>query len=337
MKKVNAALALIGSSCMRRTPRLLCLVALLLGISSALAAADGGVTDGTRIPIRQDGTQRVRVHYVDDARCLRVLAAGVATRNAPPAPPTTEGVINLPVDLDPGSVVWGGLYWEILGPDVPAALVSLNGTVVTVVPLPVGPPPCFPLTIASHPYFADVTGLVVAGDNVIDGLADSGPPPDYGYQAEGASLVVIYESEISRACEIIVMDGNDLLSEITFIENPMPVSCGDGESATVIFVGGDGQDFAVDNQLWNGVALGDGDDFDCSDPRMPGAAPVGWDTDAWVVTTGGGNRGGVSAPENVPTWDCVNWIATVLEVDVQACGATPTQKTSWGALRALYR
>jgi hypothetical protein len=298
-------------------------------------AQEGGGSDAGDSPAIDARTrQDVRVHlFSDDDTCLRLAVAGVATRNAPPAPPTTSGTITLPPGPDAGNVVWAGLYWVILDgiPTLHGTDVTLNGAPVSAEALPTTPSPCWPEAFA-YAYFADVTGLVQAGANVVGGLDDSGElgvPPE----SEGASLVVVYEDPTSSACEIIVTDGNDLLSlGLETIVNALPVSCGDGLPASLYFVGGDGQAGLPDFQLWNGVVLG-ADAWNSSDPAAPGAAE-GWDSDGWTVTTGAPNLAASATPAGF--WDCVSWIATAIEVNPVGC-VNATEPTTWGRVKGLYR
>jgi hypothetical protein len=219
--------------------------------------------------------------------------------------------------------------------------VTLNGSAVSPVSLGVTASPCWPEANA-YPFFAEVTGLVVAGANAVAGLDDSGILA-HAPESEGASLVVVYQSNEGSACEVIVTDGNDLLhiTGQSFV-NALPVSCGDGVAATLTFIGADGQTgihgFAPDDQLWNDVPLsGTNDDWNASDPDAPGCEPeLGWDTDSWAVTTGG-NTAGIDIPLLGGPGDCVNWLATVLEVGVGECLPTPTRNSTWGQIKSIYR
>jgi hypothetical protein len=223
---------------------------------------------------------------------------------------------------------------------------------VAPVPLGVTPSPCWPEPFLSA-YFADVTALVVPGANVVAGLDDSailGGP----FESEGASLVVVYESQQLGACEIIVMDGNDATAVGgvcgSSVTNFLPVTCPPGTPANLYFIGADGQGPAfgfVDNQIWNGVPLGDGDDFDGSDPAAPTAPPPGpdfaWDTDAmpggWPVIAAPPFAASVDAPVDPAgaPCDCVNWIATVLEVGVRDCVPVGVEGSTWEGMKKLYR
>ncbi len=327
--------------------RLAFLSVLFLVLSIALGStASALLLDGrTDTPggTRDASGQTVRVHmYGAPGNCLRVVAAGVQTRNAEPSPPTASGTIVLPAGPAAGNIAWAGLYWETIGNTSPTHNVTLNGSAVAAVSLGVTASPCWP-EASAYPFFADVTGLVVAGSNVVAGLDDGGSLA-VAPESEGASLVVVYRSEESTACEIIVTDGNDLM-HVTgqSFENPLPVSCGEGVAATLTFIGADGQTgihgYAPDDELWNGVPLsGTHDDWNASDPDAPGAEPdLGWDTDPWAVTTGGGNTAGIDIPLVGGPGDCVNWLATVLEVGVGACPPTPIKESTWGKIKSMYR
>jgi hypothetical protein len=308
--------------------------------STASAQLDGRTTalDGTRT----DSNQAVRIHVSHEAACLRVATAGVQTRNADPAPPTAAGTIVLPPGPAVGNIRWAGLYWLIIGDTAPSSQVTLNGSAVSPVSLGITRSPCWPEANA-YPYFAEVTSLVVEGANTVAGLDDSGILAD-GPESEGASLVVVYESDETAACEIIVTDGNDLMSAIgDQIDNTLPVTCGADLAATLTFIGADGQTgihgFAPDDQLWDGVLLsGTQDDWNASDPDSPGCEPdLGWDTDSWSVNTSATNMASIDIPAVGGPGDCVNWIATVLEVGVEVCIPTPVERRSWGGLKNLYR
>jgi hypothetical protein len=318
------------------------LVVGLLFVPLPSLAQNDGRTDAEG-GVRDFSAQTVRIHMQNDpGRCLRVACAGIQTRNADSAPPTTGGTIVLPAGPEAGNIAWAGLYWVILGNTTPVGTVELNGSAVEATPLSVTLSPCWPERSA-YPYFADVTGLVVAGANTVSGLDDSGALA-VAPESEGASLVVVYESSESGACEIIVTDGNDLLNTVgEIIDNNLPVSCGDGLDAALTILGGDGQTgvhgFAPDKQLWNDVELsGSQDDWNASDPDSPGSEPdLGWDTDSWSVVTGGGNMASIEMPAIGGPGDCVNWIATVLEVGVHSCEPTPTRGSTWGRIKSLYR
>lgn len=323
--------------------------ALLAAMTMSSARADEGApAPSPTSPPAAASSQTVRVRFASQGSfCVRVAVAGVSTRNAPSAGHgTTGGAIQLPADVAVGSIQWAGLYWTILADEPPNNAVNLNGELVTPVALPVGPSPCWK-EISTYAYFADVTGLATPGTNIVAGLDDSG---ELGVapESEGASLVVVYASEDNEAREIIVMDGNDVVTTCgAQFDNAIPVTSPAGLSANLYLIGADGQTgpeypFADDNQLWNGAALGDGDDFDASDPASPGAASgVGWDSDAqpsgWAVVTGGGNTASVNTLCTIGG-DCVAWIATVLEVRVRPCGSSnATDPTTWGRVKSLFR
>lgn len=315
--------------------------------AAARAGANGAPTAEDRELTAAPGSQTLRTRFASDGSfCVRAAVAGVSTRNAPSAGHSTSGgVIQLPPDVTTGSIVWAGLYWVILADEPPINAVALNAEPVTPVALPVTPSPCWPEAFA-YAYFADVTTLVTPGANLVGGLDDShtlGVAPE----SEGASLVVVYQSEDTRAREIIVIDGNDaVLACGDQFDNALPVTNGPGVAANLWFIGGDGQTGPAypgsdDNQLWNGVALGDGDDFDASDPLSPGAAEnLGWDSDArptgWSVSTGGANTASVNTL-CAEGGDCVNWIATVIEVGIANCGTTPAERSSWGGVKRRFQ
>ena len=336
---------------MFRSLKLLVCEAAVLSIIFAPAisrAAQGVPLTGPASPVSSPSSHTVRARFASQGSfCVRVAVAGVSTRNAPSAGhSTTGGPIDLPPDVAPGSILWAGLYWTILAEEPPMNGVNLNGELVTPVALPVGPSLCWNDS-ETYSYFADVTGIATPGTNIVAGLDDSGElgiPPE----SEGASLVVVYASEDNEAREIIIMDGNDVVTTCgQQFDNAIPVTSPSGLSANLYFIGADGQTgpeypFADDNQLWNGAALGDGDDFDASDPASPGASPgVGWDSDAqpsgWPVVTGGGNTASVNTLCAL-AGDCVAWVATVIEVNVRQCGSsTAVDPTTWGRVKGLFR
>jgi hypothetical protein len=132
---------------------------------------------------------------------------------------------------------------------------------------------------------------------------------------------VIYEDGVTGACEIIVLDGNDLLiASGQQIDNVLPVTCPvpPGTPANLTFIGADGQTGPTypwtDNQLWNLATLGDGDDFDAV-IRPPRAR---LSTSRGIRTLCGSHDAafhGLSEHRfRTPTYDCINWLVTVLEV-----------------------
>jgi hypothetical protein len=312
-----------------------------LGAAPALASGQESGTTALSIESVQlrahPSNQKVRAHVVGHARqCVRLAAAGAIVRNGAASPPTTLGAIVLPPGPETGNIVWAGLYWVVLD-DLPPShtnAVRLNGIPLAPELLPVTASPCWPEDRA-YAYFAEVTPLVVGGVNVVTGLDDSGDP-GVGPESEGASLIVIYEDATSTACEIIVTDGNDLLNLAGMTaENRLPVSCGSSIPSRLVFVGADGQE-APDRQRWNGVDLGPGDGFAGDDPQGPGAASSGWDTDSWSVLTTPSNVAAVHLPL-VGFVDCVNWVATALEVGVRDCAPVSTEADSWGRIKSRYR
>jgi hypothetical protein len=314
-----------------------CLMVMTPALSDLALAERGENIDSESTPQSpMPSNQAVRVHMLGGpGNCIRLATAGVVTRNAPPAPPTTGGTIMLPAGPAAGNIIWAGLYWVILDnvPPVHLNAVTLNGAPVVPVPLPITLSPCWPEANA-HPYFADVTGLVVAGPNIVAGLDDSGFA-NTAPESEGASLVVVYADDETSACEIIVTDGNDLtINPGDQWDNALPVACGAGLPADLWFIGGDGQ-ISPDNEMWNLAPLGTGDDWDSSDPSAPGAFLNGWDTDGWQVITGAPNTASIDMP--LSGGDCVNWVATAIEVDVGDCLPSPVEDTTWGTIKGLWR
>jgi hypothetical protein len=114
------------------------------------------------------------------------------------------------------------------------------------------------------------------------------------------------------------------------------LDCGPDRPANLYFIGGVGEAMMADDQIWNGSALGDGDDFDSSDPLASGAdaSQGGWDSDAWLVATSADNVASVDI--TAIGSDYLLWIATVLEVWPQAC-VTPAERSTWGRIKSTYR
>ena len=307
----------------------------VLCVEPSLAASNvppGAGTVGGPQPPASNVAHSVRKHFFGGQDCLRAAAAGVVTRNdGSPA----HGTITLPPGPGLANIVWAGLYWDVywsVGGRPVTNAVTLNGIPVAPVAIGTTASPCWNETNATA-YFADVTGLVDAGPNALAGLDDSGIL-GVANETPGASLVVVYRSTSSAACEIIVMDGNDLVAGYS-ASNVVPVTCGDGVPATLWFIGGDGQ-AGGDDQIWNGATLGDHDDFDESDPIEPGGSGyAGWDTDPRSVVTG------PPSTATVDGWgDCINWVATLMEVGVHptnTCSPTPTDRGTWGKLKVHYR
>ena len=317
-------------------------VALTLTVLASAASADKGRPEVGSAGGPIASNQQPRVRFVNDGRCFRATSAGVRTRHAVlPGTAVASGTVFLPPGPTAASIRWAGLYWVILGNQPPVNAVTLNGNPVAPLALPVTASPCWSELFA-YAYFADVTAFVVPGANLVSGLDDSGA---FGSapESEGASLVVVYESETSGACEIVVFDGNDLVNGCgQQVDLRLPVVCPPGVPGSLWFIGGDGQTAPTypgfdDNQLWNGVALGDNDDFDASDVPGPGAAPdVAWDTDPRSIVVAPPNTASINTL-CTSGGDCIDWVATVLEVGVRECAPVSTEPSNWGSVKQMYR
>lgn len=280
--------------------------------------------------------QTVRAEFAGDAQnCLRLAAAGIGTRNADPTTQTAGGIIQLS-GPNRNNTLWAGLYWVILDDAEPTHVneVVLNGTPVVPEALPVTDSPCWRQQKA-YAYFADVTDLVQGGPNYVSGLDDSGQN-NVAPESEGASLIVVYRDRFSSACEIVITDGNDLLKfGGAGRDNALPLACGSGLPARMWVVAGDGQD-APDHQYWNDATLGGGDNLDASDPKATSVVRSGWDTDGFDVITSSSNVASVRLPV-LGNADCVNWVATAIEVGVSECRTVSVEPQTWGRIKGSYR
>lgn len=317
---------------------LLCLISAIIlpGVTnSAHAQTDGvdaGYASGQEVV---SSTQTLRRRFESQGcSCYQLVVAGVATRHAHASGEAfSTGTITLS-GPESGIIVFAALYWVILGDSPPPTDVTLNGIDVAeelLTGTPTGSP-CW-LQDYAYAYFADVTSIVREGENIVSGLDDSGPPPNEGFESEGASLVVVYQVQSVGAEEIVITDGNDLRRlPTTRIDNALPITSEDGKPARLYFIGGDGQNDADDRQLWNNIQLGDDDAFDNSDPKAPGAFYVGWDSDGWNVVTGQQNT--ASVDDAGGNGDCVNWVATAIEIG-QCDEPSSLEPTSWGRVKAM--
>jgi hypothetical protein len=309
-----------------------------IGWTTEAWSRNDGTTYGVGIDTARSlpSNQRVRAQFAGDSQnCVRLAAAGIITRNSDPTTNTTGGIIQLS-GPNRNNTVWAGLYWVVLDDEVPthANHVVLNGVEVTPEALPVTDSPCWAEKKA-YAYFADVTSLVQGGPNYLSGIDDSGQT-NVAPESEGASLLVVYNDRSSSACEIVITDGNDLLKfGGAGRDNALPVACGSSIPSRLWVVAADGQD-APDHQLWNGMPLGSDDNLDASDPKSTAQAKKGWDTDHFDVMTGGTNTASVRLPV-LGSSDCVNWIATAIEVGVYECRTVSIEPQTWGQIKGSYR
>jgi hypothetical protein len=308
----------------------------LLSLSAIAFAEPNGTAAGTEGPTIQDpSNQTVIFHYVpsgpDGARCLDAFARGCKLRHAPGSPPFASGSIGVPSQVATGAV-FAQLYWVILADTPPPATETLNGFPLTRIAIgPVTPSPCW-AELSAFAYRADVTGLLVPGNNLLGGFPDSGVN-NTAPETEGASLVIVYHaSGVDK--EIIITAGNDLValgSGVTTASLPLPVATADGVGAELVMIGADGQ-VAADEAYWNGVALDSGDAWLGIDPG-PGVGY--WDTLEFGVFTAAPNT--VSTSTLPPTLDCINWVGTVLKVKNGGCETVPVEPKTWGGMKELYR
>ena len=310
-------------------------VAGLLATAAIATAAPNGRSDGSAGPSVQDASnQTVIFHYVPTAaggnECLDAWTGGCKLRHAPPAPAFASGSISVPGIVASGAT-FAQLYWVVLADTQLPPTETLNGVLLTRIPIGVTPSPCW-AELSAFAYRADVTGLLVPGVNTLTGFPDSGAF-NVSPESEGATLVVVHHANAVDK-EIIVTAGNDLIAlgiGVTTATLPLPVASADGIGAELALIGGDGQ-AAEDECYWNGVALDGGDAWLGIDPG-PGVGY--WDTLEFGVFTAAPNT--VSSSTLPALFDCVNWVGTVLKVKNGGCTTVPVTPESWGKVKDLYR
>jgi hypothetical protein len=107
-----------GKLCMSHRTAAFCLIVVLSSHGLAFSSGLGSGQPGRR----ETGNQRIRAQF--NQGCQRVQAFGVVTRNAPPAPPTTGGIISVSTEIVADSIHWAGLYWQILADEEPQCWVT---------------------------------------------------------------------------------------------------------------------------------------------------------------------------------------------------------------------
>lgn len=282
--------------------------------------------------------QEVRYHATP-GQCLDCWVGGVKMRNAPPAPPSASATITVPAHVA-ASAVFAELYWVILDDTVPPATETFNGApLVRVASGPVTTDPCWP-TANAYAWRANVLPLLAAGVNTLAGFPDNGVLGG-APNVEGASLVVVFATATVDK-EIVVMSGNDLLDQNTnpgIVSLSLPIVTPPGTGADLTFITGDGQNIWDDDALWNGIVLASPDAFQGLDPG-PGTTGGGggyWDTLEFAVFTGPPNEATIDTTPYPATFDCLNWVATVMCTKYRNCQVTPAEPSTWGRLKNLYR
>jgi hypothetical protein len=301
--------------------------------SASLAGAENGRQTGTA-PNGGASQSSQQAIYRSFGECNDCWASGITLRESgSPTNGLTGGSIAVPPNVA-NNRVYAQIFWVTLG-DVPIlGPVSVNGNLVTPIPIgPVTPSPCWAEANA-YAFRADVTGFIVPGVNLLTGFADSGNR-QVTPSVEGVSLVVIHRTETVDK-EIVIMAGNDMVGTgfiQTSVDLSIPVlsAAGFGAELTLIVAdgqsnGSDGAPNANDTASWNGTTISAPNAFIGLDPG-PG---VGfWDTQEFGVATGGTNTVNLSSVD-----DCLNWAATVLCVKKGGC-VVPVEPSTWSKVKSL--
>jgi hypothetical protein len=241
-------------------------------------------------------------------------ASGVGLRG------TTGGNITLS-GIPAGATIQNAyLYWGMLddGEDASLRNLSFNGTPVLGTRIGRGPDTCWGRT-DSFGYRADVTPLVTGnGTYSLTGVANSG-----FILAEGASLVVIFNTGGQSFRTVMLADGNVVLQafpatgQATFsgFTATAPVS------AKTTFMVGDGQ--ATQFNIFTPTSF----TGSLGPLNLPGLFPANngplWDTDTFDVSSviGAGSSSGSAAIHMAG--DCLLWTAQALSVSSSKPAPTP--------------
>ncbi|MFI5106165.1 MAG: DUF3344 domain-containing protein, partial [Terriglobales bacterium] len=239
-------------------------------------------------------------------------AAGVGLRN------TTGGNITIS-GIPAGAIVQNAyLYWGMLdnGEDATLANLNLNGTPVLGTRIGRGPDTCWGRT-DSFSYRADVTPLVSGnGTYSLTGVASGG-----NILAEGAALVVIYNTGGQSFRTVMLADGNVVLPAVftgqaTFggFNAASPVS------AKTTFLVGDGQGFGNPAIFAGGAgSITFNNPFVASDGLY-------WDTKTFDVSAEVGPGINPADAQIRLSSDCLLWPAQAFSVS--SAKPTPVQATA---------
>jgi hypothetical protein len=315
------------------------LVAGILLSAPAAWSADGG-SGGTVINVPVDSNQELLFHS-RAGECRDCFEAGVKLRTAiGPTGCGASGTISVPAHVA-GSAVYATLFWVTLDNALPPATELFNSVPVTrVANGPVTGDPCW-LTAFAFSWRADVLPLLVAGVNTLDCFPDNGVLGG-APNTEGATLVIVYNTTTIDK-EIFVYGGNDLLDGnvaggATTVTLAFPPIAPVGVGADLTFIVGDGQHVYNDEAYWNGAALDFGNAFQGLDPG-PGTTAGGggyWDTLKFGVGIAAANSAAIDISAYPGSFDCLNWVATVLCTKRGGC-VVPIENSTWGNIKSLFR
>jgi hypothetical protein len=305
-----------------------------VAVLGALPAS--AVTIGPQVPLASFRAFTIEGDVVTAGTGMRNVGSGTITVALPPV----------------SSILRAFLYWAIVAPEQPAATGMLNDEAIAGTLIAQAGDPCWPTfnaaaadppTLFTWVYRADVSSLVVDGDNELaefpsgltggeDALQNASAFP----LLDGATLVVVYTEAGGPTRSIVLYDGGE-----TFFDGTASVTMDLGDmpaiapvEATTTFVVADGQSFFEgDGALLDGETVaGPGatlrpmDAFDGTDGGGP-AAPHGlWDTldvDISQIIEAGATEATASVVSN-DEGDCLTWVAQVMSMVV----AVPTTTTS---------
>ncbi|MGC8229979.1 DUF3344 domain-containing protein [Pseudobacillus badius] len=198
------------------------------------------------------------------------------------------------------------LYWEALeNADTLSNTGTLNGTPITGELIATSEDLCWGREV-THYFRADVTGIAVEGNNIVEITPGGGET-----LLEGASLVVVYSNPSLPAKTIIINDGG-----VAVVFEPVSTTF-DGffasnapVEARTTYIVGDGQP-APDQAFFNGTEVAGPDAFIGADGRL-------WDTLTIDVSTLVSPSETTATAEIRSQGDCLGWIAQVFSV-TQTC------------------
>lgn len=245
------------------------------------------------------------------------IAAGVGLRNRGYGPITIAGIPS-------GGIVKAAyLLWDVLAnsPGPAMAQGAIDGKAITGQEVGTGGNPCWSAG-ANFAYRADVTSTVTGnGTYQLSGFASgatdasdpwiSGSPvPD----AEGASLVVIYESASGSPTTVQIYAGSNEVDSGSLSAALSGFTTATPPKASTTFIVADGQNAGPDTALFNGHSLGSG--FVGQDPvaGVPLSQGNLWDTKTFDVSglLAGGDK---QATAGITTSnDCLVWVGQVLSI-----------------------
>jgi hypothetical protein len=206
------------------------------------------------------------------------------------------------------------LYYSFLDNGESASLddIVINGTAKVGTKVGSGPDTCWGRT-DSHTYRADVTAQVTGnGTYSLTGVASGG-----NILAQGASLVVVYKEASLPLRDVVIYNGNDVLS-VPGSTLPTNMSgfdaLGGAGSAKTTYIIGDGQPGGGFEEAVRFNGVGGGLSFPNS---MIGSDGTHWDTNTHDVSASlpaGSVAARLALAQPAAGGDCLQWSAQVISV-----------------------